>query len=481
MKYAHELARKIAAKQASATEVFSDSLRKIQQHDPEINCMVYVNEELGLANARSVDAQVQKLSPDEITRLLETQPYLGVPFAVKDLGFGVKGLPSTSGSELFKDTDWQSDSELVRRYKNMGLNIFARTTTSELGTSPTTEAPVYGGPTRNPKSLQHSAGGSSGGAAAAIAAGFVDVAHGGDGAGSIRIPASNCGLYGFKPSRGMMPGGPQKGEGWAGLAVDHVLSRTVMDSAVILDGTYGADIGCQYMNPTFSESFESVARSTHMRAKRVAFLPPSHPYYPKHKDIQAAYENFKQSLLSLGVEVKELFPALDLRAVVACMLPLISANAAHAVMKKTAGKPFDQQMQPTSVSMVRYADNLSAIDYASSMEKMNGFSRIYGSFFADHDIDLIALPVLAAPPALIGEYAANNPDYIDYRLGDNGIFSYSPYTPLANLAGAPAASLPVHLTAEGLPIGIQIMAPIGRDDVVIEASARYEREIGFTS
>lgn len=478
-RYVHAIARRIASGQCSAEETFQETLAAVRRDDGTINCMACVNEELGLENAREVDARLSKLSTGERLRVAEAQPFMGVPFAVKDLGFGVKGLPSTSGSQFFKDTPWDYDCELVRRYKKLGLNIFARTTTSELGASPTTEAPVYGGPTRNPKSLAHSAGGSSGGAAAAVAAGFVELAHGGDGAGSIRIPAANCGLFGFKPSRGMMPTGPHKGEGWAGLAVDHVLTKTVIDSAVALDGTYGADPGCQYMNPVFAQSFECIATSGQNRARRMAFLPPTHPLYPKDPEVQKAYEGFKASALALGMEVQEIFPAIDFRDVVASMLPLIAANAVHAVVKKAPGDGYKSQMQPASVSMVEYAKTLGAVDYARSMDTMNRVARAYGAFFVDHAIDVIALPVLASPPAPIGKYAARNPDYLDYRLGSDGIFDYSPYTPLANMVGAPAASLPVHVTQDGLPVGVQIMAPIGKDDVIFALAAFYEGRLGF--
>ncbi|WP_313302879.1 amidase [Diaphorobacter sp.] len=480
MKYSHPIAKQIIDGRASATEIFTETIRKIKKEDSSINCMVYVNEELGMRNAESVDNQLTSLDSHARTQLLASKPFLGVPFAVKDLGFGVADIPSSSGSLMFKDTAWSTDSELVRRYKNLGLNIFARTTTSELGTSPTTEAPVYGGPTRNPKSLEHSAGGSSGGAAAAVAAGFVEIAHGGDGAGSIRIPASNCGLYGFKPSRGMMPGGPHKGEGWAGLAVDHVISKNVMDSAVLLDGTYGSDPGCQYMSPVFQGSFESIVAGATRKVKRAAFLAPSHPFYPKDPDVQFAYEKFKSGLISLGIEIKEAFPDIDLKAVVASMLPLIAANAANAVQKKMHEADHARCLQATTASMVSYARQLSAVDYAAAMESMNSFSRNYARFFIDFDVDVIALPVLATPPAKIGQFAANNPDYLDYRLGENGVIGYSPYTPLANLTGSPAASLPVHITSEGLPIGIQIMAPIGNDDVIFSLSGLYEKEVGFT-
>jgi len=478
-RYVHALARRIASGQCSAEEAIQETLAAVRRDDGTINCMACVNEELGLENARAIDARLAKLSPDERLRLAETQPFLGVPFAVKDLGFGAKGLKSTSGSHLFKDTPWDYDCELVQRYKRLGLNLFARTTTSELGTSPTTEAPVYGGPTRNPRSLAHSAGGSSGGAASAVAAGFVDLAHGGDGAGSIRIPAANCGLFGFKPSRGMMPTGPHKGEGWAGLAVDHVITRSVIDSAVALDGTYGADPGCQYASPFFAQSFEHIATSGENRVKRVAFLPSTHPLYPQDPEVQKAYEAFRASVLALGMEAMDAFPAIDLRDMVASMLPLIAANAVHAVVKKAPGESYKPHMQPASLSMIEYARSLGAVDYARSMDTMNRVARAYGAFFAEHAIDIVALPVLASPPALIGTYAASNPDYLDYRLGEGGIFDYSPYTPLANMVGAPAASLPVHVTQEGLPVGVQIMAPLGKDDMVFELAAFYEGKLGF--
>ena len=231
---ATELAARVAAGQTDAGTLLDAALDAVARLNPALNAVVLVNED----EARRA-----------IAKGLPQGPFRGVPFLLKDLGAEARAFPSHNGSRLFADTRYERDSEIFVRMQATGVVTFGRTTAPEGGIGPATEAAVYGGPTRNPWNLDHTSGGSSGGAAAAVAAGIVAFAHGSDGGGSVRIPAASCGLFGMKPTRARLPDGPYAGEGWAGMAIDGVLTRSVRDTAVMLDACEGADLGAPYAAP----------------------------------------------------------------------------------------------------------------------------------------------------------------------------------------------------------------------------------------
>ncbi len=249
------LAELINAGAASPGELLDEALQRAKSWNPRLNAIVHQNE----AKARAA-----------IVAGLPGGPFRGVPFLLKDLGCETADFPTHMGAEIFRDFKYGYESEIYLRIKAAGLVTFGRTASPAFGIGPTTEARVYGGPTRNPWNTEHSTGGSSGGAAAAVAAGIVPIAHGSDGGGSVRIPASNCGLYGFKATRARLPDGPGAGEGWGGMAIDGFLTRSVRDSAALLDATHGPDLGAPYWAPAVSWPFlEEIRRPP--RPLKIAF------------------------------------------------------------------------------------------------------------------------------------------------------------------------------------------------------------------
>ena len=231
---ATDLARLVRTKQVTAGELLDAALHRAAATDPQIAAVVFMQ----IDRARRT-----------IAAGLPEGPFTGVPFLIKDLGCEAVDFPTCMGSRLYDDYHYSVDSELFTRLERSGLVTFARTTSPEFGIGPTAEGAAYGRPTRNPWNVGHVAGGSSSGSAAAVAAGVVPIAHGSDGGGSVRIPASSCGLFGLKPTRARLPDGPSAGEGWAGMAIDGFLTRSVRDTAALIDATSGPDLGAPYYAP----------------------------------------------------------------------------------------------------------------------------------------------------------------------------------------------------------------------------------------
>lgn len=257
-----------------------------------------------------VDVQ-EAVARASIAAGLPAGAFTGVPFLLKDLGCEAIDFPTSMGSGLFREHRYGYDSELYTRLRAAGLVTFGRTASPELGIGPTTEAKVYGRPTRNPWQQQHIAGGSSGGSAAAVAAGVTPVAHGSDGGGSVRIPASSCGLFGMKPTRALLPDGPASGEGWAGMAIDGFLTRSVRDTAALLDATVGPDLGAPYYAPALPGTFtEALARPP--RRLRIAVSTRSFTGAAIHADCVAAVEHTARLCEALGHELVPVDPSIDI-------------------------------------------------------------------------------------------------------------------------------------------------------------------------
>ena len=292
--------------EVSPVELLDAAVARIEAHNPALNAVVRTR----YAQARIEAGQV---NPEA--------PFAGVPFLLKDLLATIAGEPTAGGNRLLASMQMPRNSEMVRRYRAAGLVIAGRTNTPELGLTPYTEPALYG-PARNPWSLAHSPGGSSGGSAAAVAARLVPVASGGDGGGSIRIPASCCGLFGLKPSRGMTPTGPDFGELWRGFVVEHVLSRSVRDSAALLDATAGADAGAPYAAPARLRAFVEEAR-TEPGALRIAFTRQGLFGGSIDADCLAGLEATARLLESLGHRVEEATPPVDGAACALAFLTII--------------------------------------------------------------------------------------------------------------------------------------------------------------
>ncbi len=477
----------IASGEVGALEALDHAIARADRLDPQINALCNPAVEPARDAARAIDDAlvVARRSGDTLAALLRERPFLGVPTLLKDLSTAAVGIASTMGSRLFGRIDWEVDSELVRRYRRAGFVLFGRTTSPEMGISPSTEARAYGGPTRNPWNTGHSAGGSSGGAAAAVAARIVPIAHATDGAGSIRIPASCCGLVGLKPTRGLVPAGPLVGEGWGGLAAEHVVSLSVRDSAAALDASAGMDVGAPYAAPPYAGSralVEAIAGGASLPPLRIALLTTTLDGESVHPEVAAAVEQAAKLLAAQGHHIDADAPKVSTDEILRPLINVVACGTAMVIDAYLArrGSPLQpDELEPTTLGAYRHASALTGPQYLQSLAALHRLNRRVGQFFAgdesDTGYDAMLLPVLSEPAAPLGRWAMSNPDFIDYRLGPGGIVRYSPFTPLANMTGQPAISVPLAMSADGLPIGVQVIGRFGADALVLQIAAQLER------
>ncbi len=453
------LAGLVARGETTPEELLDAALARTQALNPAINALVHV---------------VPEVARRRIASGLPDGPFRGVPFLIKDLGVEAVDYPSHNGSRLFANTRYRGNSNLYERLERAGLVVFGRTTAPEGGVGPVTEAAVYGGPTRNPWALDRTPGGSSGGAAAAVAAGIVPAAHGSDGGGSIRIPASSCGLFGLKPTRGRLPDGPFAGEGWAGMAIDGFLTRTVRDTAALLDAVQGPDLGAPYHAPPLRGTFTDALERSPGRL-RVAVSTESPAGGRAHDDCRQGVEKTARLLESLGHHVEEAAPDADARAMMRAWTVIVACGTALSVRSRLAslGRPLaPDELEPVALAACRYAESKNGADYLEAVETVHAFGRRVAAFFVDYDV--LLTPTLAEPPALVGRFAHRFEDFEAYRLGPEGVFPYSPYTAAANASGQPAASLPLHWNADNLPIGMHLACAFGEDERLVSLSAQLE-------
>jgi amidase len=472
------LAELVRSGAVSASELLETALARIEAHNPTLNAVIRNRHDKVRAEAEKVDRGA---------------PFAGVPFLVKDLIATLAGEPTANGNRLLANRPMSRDSELVRRFRAAGVLIAGRTNTPEFGLVPYTE-PLLFGPTRNPWSLDHSPGGSSGGSAAAVAAGLVPLASGGDGGGSIRIPASCCGLFGMKPSRGTTPTGPDLGELWHGFAIEHVLSRSVRDSAAMLDATAGADPGAPYAAPAQGRPFLQEV-NIEPGSLRIAFTrEPLFGHGAVHADCIAGLEATARLLESLGHHVEEAAPPVDRDA---CALAFVTVLAGEtraeieALARIANRRPHARDFEAATYSLGLLGSSISAAAFVGAVHTLQLAARRMAPFFARHDV--LLTPTLAAPPALIG---ALQPSAAEYRLmrivnalqagwllDALGVieplaaktFDYMPFTPLFNVTGQPAMSVPLHWNAAGLPIGMQFVARLGDDATLFRLAGQLER------
>lgn len=403
-------------------------------------------------------------------------PLSGVPFLLKDLGAEARDYPSHNGSRLLRNTTYDRDSALVERLHAAGLVIFGRTASPEGGIGPVTEAAVYGGPTRNPWDLERTPGGSSGGSGAAVAAGIVPAAHGSDGGGSVRIPASNCGLFGFKPTRARLPDGPYAGEGWAGMATDGFLTRSVRDQAALLDACAGPDLGAPYHAPPLGGSFLASVDEPPARM-RVALCAGTLDGKPVDPACAEAARAAAKLLEDMGHSVEEVasVPA-DTESMMLAWCKIVACGTALWIDKTLAALGRDLQpgdVEPVAESAREYAATISGADYLDAVNRVHAYGRQMAAFF--EQFDLLLTPTMAEPPARIGRFSHDRGDYLDYRTGPDGVFAYSPFTAAFNATGQPAASLPLAWSDEGLPIGVHLAARFGEDLALMRVCAELER------
>ena len=401
-------------------------------------------------------------------------PFAGVPYLLKDLYANAVGLPLTNGSRLFEGSVPDHDSEMVSRYRRAGLLIAGRTASPEFGLTTSTESAVFG-QTRNPWDLEHIAGGSSGGAAAAVAAGIVPAAHASDGGGSIRIPASCCGLFGLKPSRARVSLAPDAGEGWAGFSVQHCVSRTVRDSAALLDAVAGPVAGDPYCAPPPERSFlEETGREP--GRLRIALALEAFNGSPVDEACLAAARGAAELCAGLGHEVAQAAPEIDANALGLATRLIVGANVRATIAERCevlGREARDDELEPLTWATAATGEQSDAAAYARATRTVHAVGRRLAAFF-DGGFDVLLSPTMAAPPAKLGVLSLSNrgDDYLPALLQTIG------FTQLMNVCGNPAASVPLGWGgANGdLPIGVQIAAPVGGEGVLLRLAAQLERE-----
>lgn len=471
------LAERVRRREVSAAELLDTALQRCAQVNPQINAVTIPM----TAQARS--------------RLDETVSgaFAGVPFLIKDAGQHYAGVPTTWGSRATRDHAPAEHAEITRRFLAAGLTIFGKTSTPELALKGVTE-PQRFGICRNPWNLQRTPGGSSGGAAAAVAAGIVPMAGASDGGGSIRIPAACCGLFGLRPSRGRVPSGPMQGEVWEGASSEHVITRSVRDSAAMLDALQGADAGAPFVIAAPGEPYRQALQRAPGRL-RIGYSTRSPLGTAVDPQCVAAAEDAAQLLRGLGHVVEAAEPSIDGLQLARAYLHLYFGQTAASVAQiraETGAAASEFELETRVLALL--GDHLSAGEYVTWHRRWNGFARALGEYFQHWDLYLT--PVLATPPITVGaalpawqQLALKPLLAMGARLGVGAVLRRSglveemavdslrhvPFTQLSNLTGTPSMSVPLHWTAQGLPLGTQFVAPFGREDRLLQLAAQLEQ------
>jgi amidase len=446
----------------SPLELVDAAIERIGRCDPALNAVIHRQ----FSTART---QAAGELPDG--------PFRGVPILLKDLGAPQAGEPYCEGTSFAKAAGYRAerDSFLVQRFKKAGFVVLGRTNTPELGTAITTE-PLAFGPTRNPWSTEHSSGGSSGGSAAAVASGMVAVAHGNDGGGSIRIPASCCSLFGLKPSRGRVSKGPVGGDSWNGFSVDHVLVRTVRDSAAVLDQIAGYRPGDTFAAPRPARPFSQEVGANPGRL-RVGLLDDTvQAGFRADPECSQAVRLAGRLLESLGHEVEIAHPASLAEPEFQRHFLVVVATAVAVALTEWSqllGRQVSaEEYEPANSLLAALGRSTTAPDYLESVLWLEGFRRRTIAFWSEQGFDLLCTPVLAQPPARLGELS----DPMNGAVKESETLQF---TAQFNVSGQPAASLPLHWTPGRLPIGVQLVADFGREDVLIRVSSQLEEASGW--
>lgn len=447
-------AEAVARREVSAVELLEAALGRVAEVNPALNAVVLVQEEV----ARRIAAAPPR------------GPFAGVPFLLKDLGCEAVDFPSHNGSRLFADTRYPGNSAIYDRIAATGVVTFGRTTSPEGGIGAATEAAVYGGPTRNPWDLSRTSGGSSGGAGAAVAAGVVPFAHGSDGGGSVRIPASSCGLFGFKPTRARLPDGPYAGEGWAGMSIDGFLTWSVRDTARMLDACMGPDPGAPYVAPPLARSHADAISRPPARL-RIGLVDTTFTGAPIHPAVAAEVRKAAALAESLGHHVQEHKVRADVAMMMRAWTDIVAVGTALSLRQGLKGRAPEGLVEGVSRGALAHAESLSPLRYLEAVGQIHAFARQMAAEF--DGIDILMSATLAEPPAKVGRFSHDTTDYVAYRTGPEGIFAYSPFCAIFNASGQPAASVPLG-TAEGLPVGIHLAAPYGADETLIAFCAELE-------
>jgi amidase len=471
------LAELVQKREVKPSELVEEAIGRIEKLNPQLNAVICKMYELA-----------RKAGDGD----LPNGPFRGVPFLMKDILMAYAGVPLTNGSRFFKDFIPDHDSELVKRFKAAGIIVLGKTNTPEFGLVPITEPELFG-PTNNPWDLSRTPGGSSGGSAAAVAARIVPLAHASDGGGSIRIPASCCGIFGLKPTRGRTPIGPDFGEAWRGLTCDHVLTRSVRDSAAMLDATAGPDIGAPYYAVSPARPFlEEV--DTDPGKLRIAFTSEPFLSATVHKDCVKGLEATAGLCRNLGHELVEATPQIDGKAFAKAFLTIVCVETRATIEegevllhRKASLKDFE----PSTWALGLLGKRCRATEFSRCLNLTQLAARQIGEFFTEYDV--LLTPTLAMPPVPTGELqpdrlrtvamkllgSINAGGLVDILSGIDAlsqhVFGFMPYTTLFNVTGQPAMSVPLYWNDEGLPIGMQFVGRYGDEATLFRLAGQLER------
>lgn len=449
------LAELVRKKEVSAGELLAEAIARTAKVDPDINAVV-------VRHYDHAERQIDKGLPQG--------PFTGVPFLLKDLDL-LEGTRTTFGASIYRNEVADHSGTLAQRFLKTGVTIFGKSASPEFGLLPTTESRLHG-PTRNPWNPAHSSGGSSGGAAAAVAARILPVAHASDGGGSIRIPASACGVFGLKPTRARNPLGPDRGQGWGGFSCGHVVSITVRDSAAMLDAVCGPELTSPYQAPSPERPFADEVKREPGRL-RIAFTDKS-PYGEAiDPEIAAAVRDLAALLGKLGHHVEERAPALPADPA-AVMAAIVGANTALSV--RMAEQRFGRAMTANdfeilTLAMAHNAQQTNATDYVAAELAAFQISRALAEFLATCDVFLS--PTLCTPPLRLGELNSMSQDLS--QIGPT-LRRYMPGTSMFNMSGQPAMSVPLAWSSAGLPLGMMFAGRFGDEATLLRLAAQLEQE-----
>lgn len=470
------LAELVRNKETTASELLEAALARAAEVNPKLNAIITPMDDIARARAKGpLDG-----------------PFAGVPFLVKDLFQEYAGVPTAYGCKALKAAKHipTEHAEITRRWLQSGVVIFGRTNTPEFGAKGITEPDAWG-PARNPWNLEHTPGGSSGGSAAAVAAGIVPMAGGNDGGGSIRLPAGHCGLFGLKPGRGRTPWGPQYGELMHGAAMNHVLTRSVRDSAAMLDATHGPELSSLFhIAPPERPYLDEVGRDP--GKLRIGYTVTSPIGTEVHPEAVKAAENAAKLLASLGHHVELAEPKVDGMQLAQDFITMWFANCAATVaqVKQQTGCG-DDGFELDTLAMVAFGRAMRAPEYVAGYLRWNDYTRQLGEFHQKYD--LMLTPTMALPPARVGQIVTPRwqqvamkilmtlgltrvvlkSGMIEQMVRDN--LKWVPFTQLGNMTGTPAMSVPLHWTVEGLPMGAHFVAGHGGEGLLLRLAAQLEQ------
>jgi len=450
------LAELVRQRKASPTELLEAAIARAEALNPRFNFMAQKHYDYARA---------------AIAKGLPKGPFTGVPWLLKDLNTYIAGELTEQGSRYYKGNRATVTSELVRRHERAGLVVFGKTTVPEFGLSGTTESRATG-LTRNPWNPDHTSGGSSGGASAAVAAGVIPGAHATDGGGSIRVPASCCGLFGLKPSRGRVPMGPPRTEGWGGMSTHHAVTWSVRDSAALLDATHGIERGSRYGAPTPERTFlEEVLREP--GPLRIALNVTSPTGTPVDPECVAAVRDAAKLCENLGHQVEEAAPKIDAATLGRAVFTMISASIAADLRAReiaTGIAAGPEMIETVTRAFYDMGMKTSGVDFAQANSDLQLAATTVADFMESYD--LLLSPTLASPPVKLGILGLSPADITAYY---KAVTEFGPFTALFNQTGQPSMSVPLAMSKSGLPIGVMFSARYGDEATLFRLARQLER------